>query len=76
MSKVRTEYFKTRDDGVVIVVTKSTNNCMIRKVETGELYEEAYDVGYLAVDDKYYPTNFSYVPTDIEIIVPEINVPQ
>jgi hypothetical protein len=70
MSKVRTEYFKTRDDGVVIVVTKSTNNCMIRKVETGSLYEEAYDVGYLGEDNNYHPSNYTYMPTNIEITAP------
>ena len=64
---IKTEYFKTRDDGVIIVVTKATNGCMIRQVETGSLQNEAYDVGYLGEDGNYYSSNYTYVSTGIEI---------
>lgn len=76
MDKLKTEYYKTRDDGVIIVVTKATNNCMIRQVETGGLHDEAFDVGYKSEDGNYYPSNYTYISTDIEIIKqPNFNEP-
>lgn len=38
------EYFKTRKDGVVLNRVYSDRDVMIRKVGTGEVYEEAIDV--------------------------------
>ena len=37
------EYFKTRDDGVVLVKTYSTENKYIQKVGTEEIYDVAID---------------------------------
>lgn len=38
------EYFKTRNDGVVLNRVYSDQDVMIRKVGTDEVYEEAVDV--------------------------------
>ena len=38
------EYFKTRNDGVVLNRVYSDQDVMIRKVGTDEIYEEAIDV--------------------------------
>lgn len=38
------EYFKTRNDGVVLNRVYSDQDVMIRKVGTDEVYEEAIDV--------------------------------
>lgn len=39
-----TEYFKTREDGVVLNRVYSDQDVMIRKVGTDDVYEEAIDV--------------------------------
>lgn len=41
---LKREYFKTRKDGVKLYRTYSTENRMIRQVETDTLYSEAVDV--------------------------------
>lgn len=41
---IRTEYLRTRDDGVVLNRVFSDQDLMIRKVGTDEVYEEAIDV--------------------------------
>ena len=40
---VITEYYRTREDGVVLVKTYSNKNFMISQDGTGKLYEEAID---------------------------------
>ncbi len=40
---VITEYYKTREDGVVLNRTYSTEGLRIRKVGTDEVYDEAID---------------------------------
>lgn len=40
---VKTEYYMTRSDGVVLVRTYSDAGKMIRKVGTDEMYAEAID---------------------------------
>ncbi len=40
---VKTEYYMTRSDGVVLVRTYSDEGKMIRKVGTDEVYAEAID---------------------------------
>lgn len=55
-----TEYYKTREDGVVLNRTYSTNGVMIER--DGELYEEAIDPAEL---------NRQYTETDIPIDVIE-----
>lgn len=39
-----TEYYKTREDGVVLNRTYSDKNVQIRKVGTDEVYDEAIDI--------------------------------
>lgn len=41
---VKTELYKTREDGVKLYRSYSDSGMMIRQVETGILYEEAVDV--------------------------------
>lgn len=41
---IRTEYLRTRDDGVVLNRVFSDQDLIIRKVGTDEVYEEAIDV--------------------------------
>ena len=40
---IRTEYYMTRDDGVVLVRTYSVEGFKIRQNGTGAIYEEAID---------------------------------
>lgn len=40
---LKTEYFSTREDGVILDKTYSDAGFMIRQIETGQLYEEAVD---------------------------------
>ena len=64
-----TEFYINRQDGTMLVITKPTNNCYIKQVETGQLYSEAIDVGYF--DGKeYHATKYTYVSTD-EVIEDE-----
>jgi hypothetical protein len=37
-------FYKTREDGVNLYITKSTDGFMIRKVGTDEIYDEAIDI--------------------------------
>ena len=39
-----TEYYRTREDGVVLNRTYSDSGMKIRKAGTGEVYDEAVDV--------------------------------
>ena len=55
---IRTEYNKTRSDGVKLYRTYSDLNMMIRKDGTEEIYSEAIDV-----EDSGY----TYTETDIPI---------
>lgn len=41
---VKTEYFRTREDGVRLFKSYSDQNLYIRKVGTEEVYSEAIDV--------------------------------
>jgi hypothetical protein len=38
------EFYRTREDGVNLYITKSTDGFMIRKVGTDEIYDEAIDI--------------------------------
>lgn len=50
------EFYKTRDDGVNLYRTYSTDGFQIRKVGTDEIYDEAIDVETAAYG--YEETNF------------------
>ena len=63
---IKTEYYTTRDDGVVLVKTHSTENKYIKQAETGLEYDEAIDVG-VEVGGKYYPKNYTYIETEKEL---------
>ena len=52
------EFYRTRDDGVNLYRTCSTEGLQIRKVGTDEIYDEAIDVEN---------THFEYEETDILI---------
>lgn len=38
------EFYRTREDGVNLFLTKSTEGLQIRKVGTDEVYDEAVDI--------------------------------
>ena len=38
------EFFRTREDGVVLYRTYSDTNHYVKQIETGAIYEEAVDV--------------------------------
>lgn len=60
---IKTEYFKTRDDGVILVKTYSTENKYIKQLETNLEYDIAIDVGILE-NGIYKPKNYTYEETD------------
>ena len=60
---IKTEFFKIRDDGVILVRIYSTENKYIRQVETGTEYTEAVDIGEKVGED-YKPTKYTYEETD------------
>ena len=75
MNKPKTEYYKTRDDGQMIVVTRPTNGCYLLQIETGSLIDEAFDVGYIGEDAQFHPTYFNYVETTTPIKIPTFEEP-
>ena len=68
---IKTEYYSTRIDGVVLVKTYSTENKYIKQLETNLEYNIAIDVG-IEENNIYKPKFYSYEETD-KII--EINQP-
>ena len=65
---IKTEFFMTRNDNVILVKTYSTENKYIKQVETGLEYDEAIDIGEKVGED-YKPTKYTYEETDKEIEV-------
>ena len=59
---IKTEYYKTRKDGVNIYRTYSDENKVIRQIETGIEYEEAIDVA-----DENGNIRYTYEETDKDI---------
>lgn len=55
---IKKEYYRTRNDGVNLYITYSTNDYLIRKVDTEELYDQAIDIE---------GSNFQYEETNIKI---------
>lgn len=68
---IKTEYFNTRIDGVILVKTYSNENKYIKQLETNLEYDIAIDVG-IEENNIYKPKFYSYEETD-KII--EINQP-
>ena len=64
---IKTDFFKIRNDGVILVKTYSTENKYIRQVETGLEYTEAVDIGLKLTDDTYIVKSYTYVETDKSI---------
>ena len=64
---VKTDFFKIRNDGLILVRTYSTENKYIRQVETGLEYTEAVDIGLKLTDDTYIVKSYTYVETDKSI---------
>ena len=60
---IKTEYYSTRDDGVILVKTYSTENKYIKQLETNLEYDIAIDVGILE-NGIYKPKNYTYEETD------------
>ena len=56
------EFYKTREDGVNLFVTKSTKGLKIRKLGTNEVYDEAVDIE--TADYLYEETD---VPIEVEV---------
>ena len=67
---IKTEYFNTRNDGVILVKTYSTENKYIKQLETNLEYDIAIDIGILE-NGIYKPKNYTYEETDNEIKVDE-----
>lgn len=55
---IKTEFYKTRDDGVDLYRTYSDRNMMIQKDGTEQMYDEAIDVEN---------SGYTYTETDIPI---------
>lgn len=41
---LKKEFYKTREDGIKLYMTYSTENYKIKQLETGEIYDNAIDV--------------------------------
>ena len=68
---IKTEYFNTRNDGVILVKTYSTENKYIKQLETNLEYDIAIDIGILELGE-YKPMNYTYEETDNEIKEDEV----
>lgn len=60
---IKTEYFNTRNDGVILVKTYSTENKYIKQLETNLEYDIAIDVG-VEENGSYKAKNYTYEETD------------
>lgn len=60
---IKTEYYSTRTDGVVLVKTYSTENKYIKQLETNLEYDIAIDIGEVELGI-YKPKNYTYEETD------------
>ena len=63
---IKTEYYSTRTDGVILVKTYSTENKYIKQLETNLEYGITIDVGEVELGI-YKPKNYTYEETDNEI---------
>lgn len=66
---VKCEFLRTREDGVILVQTISTEGKLLLQVETGLLFPDPIDVGEKYFDEKsfevkYKPKFYRYVETD------------
>ena len=63
---VKTEFYRTREDGAKLYRTYSDENKMIRQIETGNEYDEAIDVA-----DENGNIKYTYEETEKNIEVSE-----
>ena len=63
---IKTEYYSTRTDGVILVKTYSTENKYIKQLETNLEYDIAIDVGEVELGI-YKSKNYTYEETNNEI---------
>ena len=73
---VKCELYRIREDGVILVQSKSDENKMLLQKETGLLMPDPIDVGDRYFDEKafevkYKPKFYTYLETDKEIETPE-----
>ena len=68
---IKTEYFNTRNDGIILVKTYSTENKYIKQLETNLEYDIAIEVGEVELGI-YKPKNYTYEETDNEIKEDEV----
>ena len=60
------EFYREREDGVRLFRTYSDANLMIRKIQTGEIFEEAIDPEETLPDRTYEETDIPINPEDGE----------
>lgn len=64
--EVKTEYYATRNDGVLLVKSYSTRKKYILQIETGLEYDVAIDVGVYEYGE-YRPLKYTYIETEKDI---------
>lgn len=64
---IKTEYYGTTDNGMILVKTYSTENKYIKQLETSLEYDVAIDVG-VEENGIYKPKNYKYEETD-EVLI-------
>lgn len=73
---VKCELLRIREDGVILVQSKSDQNKMLLQKETGLLLPDPIDVGERYFDEvafevKYKPTKYTYIETGQEVVPEE-----
>lgn len=73
---IKCELLRIREDGVILVQSKSDENKMLLQKETGRLLPDPIDVGDRYFDErafevKYKPKLYTYIETDQEIVSEE-----
>ena len=64
--EVKTEYYATRNDGVLLVKSYSTRKKYILQNETGLEYDVAIDIGVYEYGE-YRPLKYTYIETEKDI---------
>ena len=64
--EVKTEYYATRNDGVLLVKSYSTRKKYILQNETGLEYDIAIDIGVYEYGE-YRPLKYTYIETEKDI---------
>ena len=75
---IECKLFRIREDGVILVQSKSTENKMLLQKETGLLMPDPIDVGDRYFDErafevKYKPKFYTYIETDKDLELKEEN---